>query len=183
MTALKLTFKLATTTSIGINGLPIEELKYVHQLTPLDGKVYRLLRPDEHAENGISAKSKLSMVSAADHVAWGSSIYKQDSKYISVCRTFGDALALSLGNKCLNGDIVSIDVDRAPVIVIHVYDENVRNELIVQENVVNLVTIWNFHTYAGAKNELLLVGDVPPDCVKIERRKQFLPNLYGNIAL
>ncbi|CAG2245956.1 unnamed protein product [Mytilus edulis] len=162
MISLKYSSKLATLPYQTQTGQQAEVVVPVVVVTPLDGKVYRLLRPDENAECGIFAKNKLSAVSAVYHVAWG-----------STHENFRE-------NQCLNGDIVSIDVDTAQVDLVHVYDEGVRTRLISQELIVNPktdpVTIFRFNTFAEANNEVLLVGDVPASCVTVITNKQCLPN-------
>lgn len=183
MNKLKYTQKYATATCITPTG-QLEEVKVpAVQVTPLDGKVYRLLRPNECVKDGISAKSKGSNVTAAYHVAWGSTIKKLDSKYISTFRQLDDAISMSSKNQWLNGDIVSIDVDKAPVTVVHVWDAYVRRQLILEQYVTDPQTIYNFNKFAEYNNEVLLVGDVPADCIEIEIDKQSLPNCVGNIAV
>lgn len=111
------------------------------QASPWNGKVYRLLRPDEYAEYVIFAKSQNSVVSAAFHVAWGSSKHKKNSKYISTCLNRNDALSISLKNYYKNGDIVSINVGDAQVSVLHVWKADVRTQLNAMEHAVDLDTI------------------------------------------
>lgn len=182
MTTLKNTHKLATTTCITPTGQLTEVVVPAVQITPIDGKVYRLLRPTECAQFVISAKSKFSNVTAAYHVAWGSSASKIDSKYISACWNFSDALEISTKNRFLNGDIVSINVDNAPVTVIHVWHAEVRKQLNLEQQVTDPDTINKFKTFAEYNNEVLLVGDVPANCMKIEINKQSLPNFFGKIV-
>lgn len=182
MTAIKYTTKLATTTCITQTGYPAEVVVPAFQFTPLDGKVYRLLRPDERAQFGISAKSKFSDVTAAYHVALGSSIDRKDSKYISTCLNFNDALLISTKNRFLNGDIVSINVDNAPLTVIHVWNAEVRKQINIEQQVTDTDIKNKFETFAEYFNEVILVGDVPANCMQIETYKQFLPNFFGNIV-
>lgn len=182
MAELKSINKPVTATYIAQTGHLTEVVVNADQRTPLDGKVYRLLRPEENAGYGISAKSKFSNVTAAHHVAWGSRAKHIPSQYISTCRYLHDAQSLSSKNRWLNGDIVSINVDNAPVTVIHVWDAEVRRKLNFEQRVADPETIDNFKTFAEYFNEILLIGDVPANCMKIEISKQFLPNYFGKIA-
>ncbi|CAC5422586.1 unnamed protein product [Mytilus coruscus] len=141
----------------------------VYQYTPPNGKVYRLLRPDENPQFGLYAKNVNSIVTAAYHVAWGSHYYKKmDSKYISTCLTYDNARLIEKNNNQANGPIVSIDVTRAPVIMYHVWNAIVRQQLVEKGD--DAPTVSNFKKFAEANNEVLLVGTVPPNCVTIEPR-------------
>ncbi|XP_063417406.1 uncharacterized protein LOC134699937 [Mytilus trossulus] len=144
-----------------------------------DGKVYRLLAQDDNIEYGLSAKDVQSTITAAYHVAWGSSNRGRDSKYISACRNYNDALRLAQRNQFLNGHIVSIDTDQLNVL--HVYDPNVRLQLNAEQNEANPETMSNFDSFANERNEVLIVGPVPANCVTIITRKQDLPNRHGNV--
>lgn len=96
------------------------------------GRVYRLLAQDDNPEYGLSAKDDQSTITAAYHVAWGGSNNRRDSKYISACLNYNDALRFSQRNQFLNGHIVSIDTDQLNVL--HVYDPNVRLQLNAEQN-------------------------------------------------
>lgn len=70
------------------------------------------------------AKNEDSPEIAFCHVAIGSDI---KSKYISTCINLDDVVKFSKENTCLNGDITSIDVDKARVKEItHEWDAKVR---------------------------------------------------------
>ncbi|XP_063417448.1 uncharacterized protein LOC134699975 [Mytilus trossulus] len=148
-----------------------------------NGKVYRLLAQDDKPEDGLFAKdyymTERSTVTAAYHVAYGSSNNRRDSKYISACLNYNDALRLSKKNPFYNGHIVSIDIDQLNVL--HVYDLNVRQQLNAEQKEENPVTINRFASHAMDRNEVLIVGPVPANCVTIITKRQDLPNRHGNV--
>ncbi|CAC5422589.1 unnamed protein product [Mytilus coruscus] len=148
---------------------PIPQICSVLQLIPYDGKVYRLLRPDENPAIGISPRDSYSMVSAAYHVAWGSILSeRKNSKYISTSMNKQDILSMAEGNNYTNGDIISIDVGNAPVSeILHVWDANVRAHLNFEQGVLDKKTIDLFTRYATKQNEVLLVGDLPAQYCEI----------------
>ncbi|CAC5393424.1 unnamed protein product [Mytilus coruscus] len=147
-----------------------------------DGRVYILLAQDDNPEYGLSAKDyymkERSSITAAYHVAWGSSNRRQDSKYISACLNYNDALKFSQRNQFFNGQIVSIDTDQLNVL--HVYDPTVRQQLNAEQNVKDQETISKFDSFATERNEVLIVGPVPANCLTIITRKQDLPNRNGD---
>ncbi|VDI67189.1 Hypothetical predicted protein [Mytilus galloprovincialis] len=148
-----------------------------------NGKVYRLLAQDDNPEHGLFAKdyymNERSTVTAAYHVAWGSTNNRRDSKYISACLNYNDALRFSQRNQFLNGHIVSIDTDQLNVL--HVYDPNVRLQLNAEQNEENPKTISNFDSFANERKEVLIVGPIPANCVTIITNRQDLPNRHGNV--
>lgn len=134
--------------------------------------VYRLLRPNESEQSDITAKDPLSNVGAADHVAWGSHWKnKKDSRFISTCLNLSDAEHILEVNNKESGHIVEIDLrdwqtENNITDVICVFDSQVRQNIINSENP-DWITSTRFHTFAKANKEVLLVGNVPPDRIKI----------------
>lgn len=177
--------KLKFTQILAYSQLSKKLESFLHVI-PQSGKVYRLLHPKENPDHGIFAKDIKSELPAVFHVVWGSSEQAEGSKYISTCLNLNDVEKLAKGNICLNGDIVSINVDKAPVTeIIHVWDANVRTHLLEENNIeldFGPEFISKFHNFANSYNEVLLVGNIPKDCVTLEKRKQDIPNKHDRLA-
>lgn len=142
-------------------------------LEPID-YVYRVLRPNESEQAGITAKDPLSDVGAAYHVAWGSDKErKEDSRFISTCLNLSDAEHFLKVNNQDSGHLVRIDLqnwqtENNITDVICVFDGHVREDIIINSNIIpDWETIDRFHNFANAHNEVLLVGNVPPDKINI----------------
>ncbi|CAC5374939.1 unnamed protein product [Mytilus coruscus] len=134
--------------------------------------VYRVLRLDEIPEIGIFARDPVSTVGAAYHVAWGSSLNKKKSKYISTslflenAQRFAEINKKNTGQNCQIVRIALHNWKKEQDIFnlrekIDVWDIKVRNQIILVENP-DYDTQNNFHKFAKAFNEVLLVGYVPP---------------------
>ena len=123
---------------------------------------YRLLRPGESIENGLSAKDPNSKTSVFAHVTTGS--YGQ-SKYISACRS--EKAVLDLKDKSKNrGTIVNIDEAKLQlnnVEIINLKYKKTRDNYI-DDNATE-ESIKTFHNYAKTFQEVLLVGHVPKSCL------------------
>lgn len=152
---------------------PVPVTYMIPILEPID-YVYRLLRPNEFkmANTYVTAKDPLSNVGAAYHVAWGSHWgNKKHSRFISTCLNLSDAEHILDVNNQYSGHIVEIDLrdwqtENNITDVICVFDSQVRQNIINSENP-DWITSTRFHTFAEANKEVLLVGNVPPDRIKI----------------
>jgi hypothetical protein len=130
--------------------------------------LYRLLRPDENWENGLSAKSPFSDVSVFDHVISGSSM-DFNSKYIS---TFGSLNAmLKFRSKSLTpgAQMVQIVEDDLPVIEKIDLRTSIirRNQYIPDHPQFPNALINKFNNYAKKFEEVLLVGNVPKSHIQL----------------
>lgn len=125
--------------------------------------VYRVLRPNESEQAGITAKHPSSDIGAAYHVAWGSiKAMMKDSRFISTCLNLSDAEHMLEVNNQDSGHLVRIDLqnwqtENNITDVICVFDSQVRQDIINSENP-DLETRKRFHNFANAHNEVLLVG-------------------------
>lgn len=131
-------------------------------------KLYRLLRDGENVSNGLTAKNPRARVAVAIHVATGSN--GAASKFISTCASLSAAENLrSLKNRSRyrNGkkDIVEIDVGQLPmsVNIIDLTTEEKRKKHETWNTEIN----EKFHRFASSHQEVLLVGKVPPECLRL----------------
>ncbi|XP_063447029.1 probable serine/threonine-protein kinase DDB_G0278845 [Mytilus trossulus] len=133
-------------------------------------KLYRLLRENENKNNGLRAKYPFSNISVGHHVAYGSK--GEISKYISTCSSPYAAHNLlevkrSRGNN-RNGNnndkIVEIDVNKLPlnVSIIDLTSEELREPYEVRDEETNR----KFHKFARTYREVLLVGNIPANCLQ-----------------
>lgn len=134
--------------------------------------VYRVLRPKELEKADITAKDPFSDIGVAYHVAWGSNKgMMKDSRFISTCLNLDDAEHIAGINNKDSGHIVEINLrnwktENNITDVICVFDSQVRQNIINSEKPDGL-TEYRFHQFANAHNEVLLVGNVPSDKIKI----------------
>lgn len=123
--------------------------------------LYRLLRDDENFHLGLSAKDPNSNVTVFNHVAYGSNGLN-NSKYISTCGSL-EAVRRFASKSWYGGKIVSINTDLAPgVEVIDLRDLSVRQIYIPP----NALDIDKFNNFANAFEEVLLVGNIPANCIQ-----------------
>lgn len=133
-------------------------------------KLYRLLRENENKNIGLKAKFPFSNISVAHHVAYGSK--GKSSKYISTCSSPYAAYNLlelkrsrgSNRNRNNNDKIVEIDVNRLPsnVSIIDLTSEELREPYEVRDEETNR----KFHKFAQKYREVLLVGNIPANCLQ-----------------
>lgn len=95
----------------------------------------------------------------------------KNSRYISTCLEQSDAEHIFNVNNQDSGHIVRIDLqnwqtENNITDVICVFDSQVRQNIINFENP-DWLTSTRFHRFAKANNEVLLVGNVPPDKINI----------------
>ena len=120
--------------------------------------LYRLLRPDEDWQLGVSAKDPNSTKSVFDHVINGSS-WGWQSKYIATCGSLNSVLTFR-SNSVKPGKIVQISEDNLPVVKIDLKTSANRSIHYLPGNDSNEL-INKFNNYANKFEEVLLVGDVP----------------------
>ena len=132
--------------------------------------LYRLLRPDEDWQLGVSAKDPNSTKSVFDHVINGSS-WGWQSKYIATCGSLN--YVLTFRSKSVNpGKIVQISEDNLPVVKIDLRTSSNRSIHYLLGNDSNeLINIFN--NYANKFEEVLLVGDVPASHIKPMNESDF----------
>ena len=125
--------------------------------------LYRLLRPDEDWQLGVSAKDPNSTKSVFDHVINGSS-WGWQSKYIATCGSLNSVLTFR--SKSVNpGKIVQISEDNLPVVKIDLRTSANRSIHYLPGNDSNEL-INKFNNYANKFEEVLLVGVVPASHIK-----------------
>lgn len=125
--------------------------------------LYRLLRGNENFQFGLSANDPNSNVAVFNHVAYGSN--GPDSKYISTCGSL-EAVRRFASNSWNGGMIVSLNTDLAPgVEVIDLRDLLVRNNYIPQN--ASAEALSRFNNFATAFEEVLLVGNIPANCIQL----------------
>lgn len=125
--------------------------------------LYRLLRPGESIENGISAKNLDSKTSVFVHVTKGS--YGPQSKYISTCGT-SDAVEYLKGKSQSPGKIVKIDEDRlrsSGAVIIDLRFQETRDHYI--DDGATEESISKFNNFAKKFQEVLIVDKVPKECI------------------
>jgi hypothetical protein len=132
--------------------------------------LYRLLRPDEDWQLGVSAKDPNSTKSVFDHVINGSS-WGWQSKYIATCGSLNSVLTFR--SKSVNpGQIVQISEDNLPVAKIDHRTSSNRSIHYLPGNDSNEL-INKFNNYANKFEEVLLVGDVPASHIKPMNESDF----------
>ena len=132
--------------------------------------LYRLLRPDEDWQLGVSAKDPNSTKSVFDHVINGSS-WGWQSKYIATCGSLNSVLTFR--SKSVNpGKIVQISEDNLPVVKIDLRTSSNRSIHYLPGNDSNEL-INKFNNYANKFEEVLLVGDVPASHIKLMNESDF----------
>jgi hypothetical protein len=132
--------------------------------------LYRLLRPDEDWQLGVSAKDPNSTKSVFDHVINGSS-WGWQSKYIATCGSLNSVLTFR--SKSVNpGKIVQISEDNLPVVKIDLRTSSNRSIHYLPGNDSNEL-INKFNNYANKFEEVLLVGDVPASHIKPMNESDF----------
>ena len=120
--------------------------------------LYRLLRPDEDWQLGLSAKDPNSTKSVFDHVINGSS-WGWEAKYIATCGSLNSVLTFR--SKSVNpGKIVQISEDQLQVVKIDLRTSSNRSNY-YQVGFQSNELINKFNNYANKFEEVLLVGDVP----------------------
>ena len=120
--------------------------------------LYRLLRPDEDWQLGLSAKDPNSTKSVFDHVINGSS-WGWEAKYIATCGSLNSVLTFR--SKSVNpGKIVQISEDQLQVVKIDLRTSSNRSNH-YQVGCQSNELINKFNNYANKFEEVLLVGDVP----------------------
>lgn len=136
--------------------------------------LYRLLRPDEDWQLGVSAKDPNSTKSVFDHVINGSS-WGWQSKFIATCGSLNSVLTFR--SKSVNpGQIVQISEDNLPVEKIDLRTSANRSIHYLPGNDSNeLINIFN--NYANKFEEVLLVGDVPASHIQPMTEADFLSAL------
>ena len=125
--------------------------------------LYRLLRPDENWQLGLSAKKLDSKTSVFVHVTKGS--YGPQSKYISTCGS-SDAVEDLKGKSKKPGKIVKINEDKlrsSGVEIIDLRCEKTR-DLYIDAGATK-ESIDKFNNFANKFEEVLLVGEVPKSCL------------------
>jgi hypothetical protein len=133
--------------------------------------LYRLLRPDEDWQLGVSAKDPNSTKSVFDHVINGSS-WEWQSKYIATCGSLNSVLTFR--SKSVNpGKIVQISEDNLPVVKIDLRTSSNRSIHYLPGNDSNEL-IDKFNNYANKFEEVLLVGDVPASHIKPMNESDFV---------
>ena len=136
--------------------------------------LYRLLRPDEDWQLGVSAKDPNSTKSVFDHVINGSS-WGWQSKFIATCGRLNSVLTFR--SKSVNpGQIVQISEDNLPVEKIDLRTSANRSIHYLPGNDSNEL-INKFNNYANKFEEVLLVGDVPASHIQPMTEADFLSAL------
>ena len=136
--------------------------------------LYRLLRPDEDWQLGVSAKDPNSTKSVFDHVINGSS-WGWQSKYIATCGSLNSVLTFR-SNSVKPGKIVQISEDNLPVVKIDLRTSANRSIHYLPGNDSNEL-INKFNNYANKFEEVLLVGDVPASHIQPMTEADFLSAL------
>ena len=134
--------------------------------------LYRLLRPDEDWQLGVSAKDPNSTKSVFDHVINGSSRGWQ-SKYIATCGNLKSVLTFRSKSVNRQGQIVQISEDNLPVVIIDLRTSSNRSIHYLPGNDSNEL-IDKFNNYANKFEEVLLVGDVPASHIKPMNESDFV---------
>ena len=117
--------------------------------------VYRLLRPDEEAEDGIKAKSPGSQTTVFRHVLHGSGNTK--SKYISTCGSLS-ALQTFAYKSIAPGKIVKISLEDLPYIDLR--DWMTREKYVDPGS--SPEDVQRFHNFANKFEEVLIEHYIPP---------------------
>lgn len=136
--------------------------------------LYRLLRPDEDWQLGLSAKDPNSTKSVFDHVINGSSFGWQ-AKYIATCGSLDSVLTFR--SKSVNlGEIVKISDDKLAVEKIDLRTASNRQNHYLPDNN-NDESIAKFNNYANKFEEVLLVGYVAASHIQPMTEADFPPEL------
>ena len=136
--------------------------------------VYRLLRDGEDVSKGIVQRNPKSKASVIDHIVGGKGNWWAGTKYISFCNSM-DAI-MSFARKTerygtWTARIAEVDTNTLPekVEVIDLSSKDKRNAYISKCSGIEKDS-WKFRRFeerAEASKEVLLVGTIPPENIKI----------------
>ncbi|XP_071129584.1 uncharacterized protein [Mytilus edulis] len=147
-------------------------------------KLYRLLRDYEFITKGLSAKQPDAKEDVATHVATGNK-RGYSSQYISTCAKLYNAesfrsLKLNSAYKWDMKHIAKIDVEslKGDVKIIDLTTNKLRIKYEINEKEVN----EKFHKFADSHQEVLLVGIVPPSCLKLIECTGVVPDLDNSCS-
>ena len=136
--------------------------------------VYRLLRDGEDVSKGIVQRNPKSKASVIDHIVGGKGNWWAGTKYISFCNSM-DAI-MSFARKTerygtWTARIAEVDTNTLPdkVEVIDLSSKDKRNAYISKCSGIEKDS-WKFRRFeerAEASKEVLLVGTIPPENIKV----------------
>ncbi|KAL4229665.1 hypothetical protein ACF0H5_010053 [Mactra antiquata] len=125
--------------------------------------LYRVLRPDEVPEFGINAEDPFSQRTLEEHISYGS---RYSSKFISTSKSLEAAISFASMSRNRPVRIVRIDVTKLMsgshcIQIIDLTNPYVVNEHISMDN--HIARNW-----VDKFQEVVIVGSIPPQCLKIE---------------
>jgi hypothetical protein len=133
--------------------------------------LYRLLRPDENCQDGLSATNPNVITSVFNHVINGSSMGWK-SPYISTCGSLNSVFKFRSKTNDSRAQIVQISEDNLPVLKTDLRTWSNRRKHYVPGVDTN-ASINRFNNFARVYEEMLLVGYVPRTHVQLMNESDF----------
>lgn len=133
--------------------------------------LYRLLRPEENWEDGLTAKNPNSHTSVVEHISTGSNRGSQ-SPYIATCGSLNAVLSFRSKSNISSLHIVQISEDNLPVVKIDLRTWSSRRKHYVPD-VDSNESINKFNNFARVYETVLLVGYVPKTHIQLMDESDF----------
>jgi hypothetical protein len=133
--------------------------------------LYRLLRPDEDWQLGLSAKFPNSTTSVFEYVSNGS--WGSYSKYISTCGSLNSVLSFRSKSRNPRAQIVQISEENLEIEKIDLRPATNRMQFYINCSYSNK-SINTFNNFARVFEEVLLVGHVPASHIQPMKETDFV---------